>query len=86
MIGRLDIALTQLLLESLPSLLGGPTPPVQLSILSDVFVMDPNQPTQKRESHGPTINATCLLSIRATRPARTDCSSRLWPGHAAFAS
>ena len=42
MIGRLDIALTQLLLESLPSLLGGATPPVQSSIVSDAFVMDPN--------------------------------------------
>src|ERR1044071_8545889 len=40
MTGRLDEALRQLLLDTLPALFGGPTPPVQVSVAQDLFTFD----------------------------------------------
>jgi len=42
MTGNLDEAITALLRDALPGLLGGSTPPVALSVQSDAFATDPN--------------------------------------------
>jgi hypothetical protein len=54
MVGRLDESLRQLLIDSLPTLFGGATPPVQMTTVDELFVVDPQ--SAEAEAGNPRVD------------------------------